>query len=67
MKVVIKRNEYDEYEAPTGTNADGSMAIYYTDDKQDAIDTVKLLTAATEIVVRRGTYPNAGAKRVETS
>jgi hypothetical protein len=53
-KVTIKKNDYDEYELPTEV---GTEAIYYTDDKDDAIGTAKLILGDdVEITFRRGTY-----------
>jgi len=56
MSIMIKRNDYDEYEVPTPTD-DAPDSIYYTDDKYDAFDTARhhhgLLA---DIIFGRGTY-----------
>lgn len=62
MKVTIKRNDYDEFELPTEFRDRGSLpkrpcAIYYTDDKDDAIGTAKMILGAdVEIRFAKGTY-----------
>lgn len=57
MSVVIKRNEYDEYEVPTGVRDDNQPAIYYTDDKGDAFDTARHFHGIiADITFRAGTY-----------
>lgn len=56
MPIVIKRNDYDEYEVPT-PSPDASDSIYYTDDKDDAIATAQHVHGdLVEIVFRSGTY-----------
>ncbi len=53
--VVIKKNEYDEFELPTSEC--GKREIYFTDDKQDAIDTAHFVFGdELKISFRRGTY-----------
>ena len=60
--VTIRRNSFDEYEVPTGYRRDGTLAIYYTDDRDDAKDTARhyagVFDGAPEphLVIRRGTY-----------
>lgn len=62
MKVTIRKNDYDEYELPTQFRDRGSLpkkpcAIYYTDDKDDAIGTAKMILGAdVECTFKRGTY-----------
>ena len=57
MKCIIKRNDSDEYEVPTVIGLSGSDAIYYTDDREDAIGTAELILGKdVEIKFVRGTY-----------
>ena len=55
--VTIKKNSFDEYEVPAPT----TDCIYFTDDKEDAVDTAKLYhePGSVKIVVRRGSYTNS--------
>ena len=58
---TIRKNEYDEYEVPTAfvfhNRREVAAEIYYTDDKQDAIDTAKFAHRDdVAITWRRGTY-----------
>jgi hypothetical protein len=64
MKITIKRNDYDEYEVPTGSIRVGGQAvsprpdsIYFTDDKDDAEGTARY-HHGDDVVIRhaRGTY-----------
>lgn len=62
MNITIKRNEHDEFEVPTAFRDRGSLpkrpcAIYYTDDKDDAIGTARY-HYGDDVVIRhaRGTY-----------
>ncbi|TFG82817.1 MAG: hypothetical protein E4G74_02140 [Erysipelotrichales bacterium] len=51
--ILIKKNEYDEFEVPTTSDSE----IYFTDDKQDATDTAMFFHGAEVVVLfRRGTY-----------
>jgi len=66
MRVIIKRNDYDEFEVPTapaGAEAqEFADGIYYADDRDDAIDTARFTFGAdVDIVVRRGTYSGDGS------
>lgn len=62
MNVTIRKNEYDEYEVPTQFRDRGSLpkkpcAIYYTDDKDDAIGTARMILGADVVCTfKRGTY-----------
>lgn len=52
--IVIKKNDHDEFEFPTEAN---NTAIYYTDDKEDAIGTAKMVYGDDVVTLfRRGTY-----------
>ena len=54
MIICIKKNEFEEYELPTEPE---SQAIYYTDCKQDALDTAyQVWGEAAVIRVTRGSY-----------
>lgn len=58
MKITIRKNDYDEYEVPT-PSAD---ELYFTDDKDDAIGTAKLILGDdVEIRFAKGTYQNDDA------
>ena len=54
MHIVIKRNDYDEYEVPAPTTSE----LYFTDDRDDAIGTAKIIHGTDELTFsfRRGTY-----------
>ena len=60
--ITIKRNDFDEYEVPTGRRADGQLAVYYTDDREDAKDTARFYAGVFDgepeprLVWRSGTY-----------
>jgi len=56
-RIQIRRNIDGEYEVPS-LNSKGELDIYFTDDKEDAIGTAKMIHKGTEItcVIRRGTY-----------
>ena len=41
INITIRKNSFDEYEVPTGQRPDGELAIYYTDDREDARDTAR--------------------------
>jgi len=62
MKITIRKNDYDEYEVPTQFRDRGSLpkkpcAIYYTDDKDDAIGTAQMILGADVVCTfKRGTY-----------
>ncbi len=49
--ILIKLNQYDEYEVPT----DSTRHIYYTDDKEDAIATARRFNSGAIRIVR-GSY-----------
>lgn len=58
VRVVIKRNEFDEFEVPAPTTDE----IYFTDDLQDAKNTLWSIHGSNVvIVVRRGTYSKEAA------
>lgn len=55
-KCRIRKNDYDEFEVPVPT-PDAPQAIYFTDDKDDAIGTAKLILGADVVCTfSRGTY-----------
>jgi len=55
-KCNIRKNDVDEYEVPVPT-PDAPQAIYYTDDKRDAIGTAEMILGADVVCTfRRGTY-----------
>lgn len=39
--ILIKENDFAEFETPTGKKEDGRPAIYYADDKDDAESTAR--------------------------
>lgn len=59
---VIRKNDHDEYEVPTGKRPDGELAVYYTDDREDARDTARYYAGVFDgepephITWRRGSY-----------
>jgi len=53
---MIRKNEYDEYEVPTGTDSAGRVCVYYTTDKEDAIDTLALFNPHAKPTIRKGSY-----------
>ena len=56
MKIIIKKNDDDEYEVPTSKDC-AIPTIYYTDDLDDAIATAKYEHGDDAVcVVKRGTY-----------
>ncbi len=51
--IRIKRNTFDEYEVPTTSTKE----IYFTDDRQDAVDTARFFHGADiSVSITRGTY-----------
>lgn len=58
LKVIIKKNEYDEYEVPTQFGLTGADQICFEDDKEAANDTARYAHRGFEIriVHQRGTY-----------
>tara|TARA_R110002012_G_scaffold14228_4_gene59378 strand:- start:206 stop:397 length:192 start_codon:yes stop_codon:yes gene_type:complete len=57
MKIIIKKNEWDEYEVPTVTGISGSDCISYESSKQDAIDTAHFHHGQdAQLAFRSGTY-----------
>lgn len=55
-QIKVRKNEYDEYEVPVPT-PDAPQAIYYTDDKDDAIGTAKMILGDDIVCTfKRGTY-----------
>ena len=58
--IVIKQNEFDEFEVPTPTE-DAPGSIYYTDDRADAFDTARHHHGIlADVTFQRGTYNREG-------
>ncbi len=54
--ILIKKNEYDEYEVPTPTE-DAPDSIYFTDDRDDAVGTAHMILGDNiTCIFRKGTY-----------
>lgn len=57
--IQVRKNDYDEFEVPTPTR-DAPDSIYYTDDKDDAIGTAKMILGDDVVCTfKRGTYDRA--------
>ena len=57
MRIIIKKNTFEEYEVPTVIGTSGSDSISYEATKQDAIDAARYIHGQeADIVIRRGTY-----------
>lgn len=57
LECRIRKNDYDEFEVPTGAWPNASDSIYFADDKQDAIDTAEFVHGPqVKCFIRRGTY-----------
>lgn len=59
--IAIRKNDYDEYEVPAEfvfhNRREVAAEIYYTDDKDDAIGTAKMIHGADVVCkFKRGTY-----------
>ena len=57
-RVVIRKNDIGEYEVPTGGNSGYAICenIYFTEDRQDAIDTARTCCPTAVLSIRSGTY-----------
>jgi len=61
IRVIIKRNDFDEYEVPTDSPSHPASSfeagLYFTDDREDALVTCQLaFDGDADIVWRRGSY-----------
>jgi len=60
ISITIRKNCFEEYEVPTELTAAGKpAAIYYTDDRLDAIDTARFAfggQGTVKLTFRSGTY-----------
>jgi len=61
QRVAIRKNDCDEFEVPTPGASSLTAGLYFTDDKQDALDTVSYSWAqfpgeVIDVTIRRGTY-----------
>lgn len=65
-RVIIKRNEYGEYEVPTSSPSRPASSfeagLYFTDDREDALVTCQFAwDGDADIVWRTGTYQETDA------